>query len=167
MQLAELDELQNLVLNPPDLSSSEVDELRILIQTNPADLRTRIKLIGHSYYTEHSTAWHDYFMWLIENVPEHPILGRIGDMIIDEIDPIFYQNLKLVWQLKIDEHPDLAQVFVNAAASVLISDVICARKYVNRAFSLSPNSFEVLRMQKKLIPLEKFEAEWREQFPED
>jgi hypothetical protein len=46
------------------------------------------------------------------------LTARIGDLVMDELQPEFYERLKEAWKEKIALQPDSAMIFTNAAASI-------------------------------------------------
>jgi hypothetical protein len=93
--------------------------------------------------------------WLVEHVPEHPLLGRIGSLVLDVPDPSFYEQLGHVWRKKIELHPNSGQVRANAASFFKICDFAQSRLYISEAVQLAPHNPEVQRLDRIIAGLQR------------
>jgi len=154
-------QLFSMMYESSHLDPAEVKRLEALVEQTPDDLLSRAVLIGHYYYksgaeefrAEHVN-WQKHMRWLVENKPAEPLLGKIGDMVIDGLDPVFYKDLSALWGQKIESEPSNAQILANAAACSMISDLPQARRFIIRAMLIAPDDNEVRRIERAISSLE-------------
>jgi tetratricopeptide (TPR) repeat protein len=118
--MAEMDPHQ-LALQGMAADAMEAARLESLLESNPADIETRTKLLGHYWQRSfldaadarrrHAT----HALWLIGHHPESTVSGTPFCAIHDIIDKGGYRKAKALWDKQIRQHANNTAVLSNAA----------------------------------------------------
>lgn len=135
---------EDIALDAIKLTAKEAAELETLLGRNPADIQSRIKLLGKYFHREvpgENTRRASHILWFIENQPDHPILRTPFAHIDDILDPEFAKASGL-WR-KQTESSRNKNVLHNAALFFFHADKPTAETFLSQALQIDPSDSEV------------------------
>lgn len=138
-----------LALRGYELDEASASQLERALKRDPTDLVARLKLLAyymrHSYRSKPIARKHlANVLWLIENVPAHPILGEPWASIHRSLNPAGYEKCKRLW-LKQIRRVDSDVAIVTNAASFLHANVRLAERLYRQAIEIKPNDSRLYR----------------------
>jgi hypothetical protein len=135
----------SLVVQGPDLSDDEVNELEALLVADPHNLPVRTKLLA--YYTGKESlsssergSWLKHITWVIQNSPDARVAGSPMCMIYPMFYPEGYQKLAHLWLKQVAAHEENPAVLANAANFFTFHDNQMAESLLVRAHVLDPDN---------------------------
>ncbi|HEY9677094.1 MAG TPA: hypothetical protein V6C76_03760 [Drouetiella sp.] len=156
-----LDAFSLLYIIPKDFTEEEFAAACKNLEADSSDFELRAKVMGYFYYVAQNDEWQSHYVWLVENAPLDPFVGEVSaNLILDALHEDFYKNVCKLWMEQVEKHSANPQVYLNAAAAVLISDCAESRRLFECAKRLEPKKPELLRFEKQLLHLERCERIW-------
>lgn len=130
-----------LAMEGRGLSAEEVDALEAGLAENPADLDTRIKLLGFyrmASNAEVQSARLGHILWIIEHHPEAGVLGTPFAQLSPMMDKETRNKFKDLWLKQLVNHKNDPMVHGNAGGFFILTDRELATESFAKAQSLEP-----------------------------
>jgi hypothetical protein len=136
-------EFEMIAMASGSMTPAEAAKLEAAVARNPADLTSRVKLIG--YYSRNQSLLHarrKHALWIVENKPGSGA-AVIHDMIVQSRrDDDLHRALKAAWIRQVQLHAKSARVLGNAAQFHLLPDRIRSERLLKQAEALEPQNAE-------------------------
>ncbi|MBI2811373.1 MAG: hypothetical protein HYX67_11160 [Candidatus Melainabacteria bacterium] len=141
-----LDRMLDLLHEGRGLDLAAARQMELSVSENPADIDSRIKLLGH-YFTKWrsskpiSEARFAHIEWLVHNCPEHAICG--SGYITPAGDAGHHAKIKAKWRARINANPNNTTILSNAASFLALntgdpSDSVLEEQYLLKCTELEP-----------------------------
>src|SRR5215204_656224 len=127
------------------ISSEEANSLEQMLVNDPSDLASRFTLI--SYYWAHFSEKEmkakkcEQVLWLIENVPESPLLHHFPQARLNQTDKCFVQGNEL-WLKQVETIKGNLDVLRNAIDYFLVPEKLIAEKLIRQGATADPQNPE-------------------------
>lgn len=156
-------QLEKWALRGTALDSDQALSLQIKVESDTADVKSRIMLLGFYFKhyhdnTTYRTQRNELLIWVIDNLWAYPFCSEPYCLVIKALEPKFFETMKQRWRNIIKQYPDSSQVYTNAAAAILIYEPLEAEKLIGEAKRLKPKAknlqdiFERIQMRKHWGP---------------
>ena len=150
-------------MNSQTLTSAQVKDFRLLLQSEPNNFESRLSLLG--WYEKRQTSSRGRFMeqllWMIDHHPANAALE-----FLQAKHPEDYALAKQHWLKQVEANPVNAAVLSNAAGFISQDDFKGSEKLLQTASKLEPTSCEYPRLLSRLY-LNELQGEGLQKYAQD
>lgn len=139
----QLQKALRLAVSGSDMSEKEVQACERILERSPEKIEMRFLLLG-KYFHRSPNGFQEirlrHIIWILENRPEHPILGQPYCSVSKTDYEDGYAQIESVWLRQVERRPKSLAVLENAGGFFTLADNELAEGFYIQALELEPRN---------------------------